>query len=258
MTVLDYALEYAGRGWPVFPCRGKVPATRRGFYDASVDPEQIRRWTWHDSIGICTGNGLVVLDVDPRHGGNDSLRELEDAHGEIRTLSARTGGGGLHLYLAGELPARNGFRPGLDLKARGGYVIAPPSLHESGNRYEWIAVENLPETPQPVPAWLAMIVDPPRQEVRNTVTHFPTGAHGSRYIAAAIERECTAVATAPKGERNASLNRAAYALARFAATGEADAGAIREALTLGARHAGLPRREIEKTIQSAFTARTAA
>ncbi len=84
------------------------------------------------NVGVATGDGLVVLDVDPRHGGDRSLIELEEGHGDVVTLAARTGGGGVHLYLEGDLPARNSFRPGLDLKGSGGFVVAPPSLHKSG------------------------------------------------------------------------------------------------------------------------------
>jgi hypothetical protein len=153
-----HALDLARRGFNVLPLHtptdagcsclrsdcgsvGKHPRSLNGFYDATTDPAVIERWwgMWPDAnIGIRTGDGLAVLDVDPRHGGFASLAELEDEHGIIRTLTARTGGGGIHLYMAGDLPARSGFRPGLDLKSEGGYVVAPPSLHASGARYEWI------------------------------------------------------------------------------------------------------------------------
>lgn len=175
MTPLDAALDYAARGWRVFPCHtpgeggrcscmnrdcdsvGKHPRTRRGLHDATTDAEQIRRWwrMWPDAnIAIVTGGGLLVLDVDPRNDGDMSLAEMEDAHGELRTLTARTGGGGLHFYFAGPEDARThlGFRAGLDLKAGGGYVVAPPSLHASGRRYEW--QPDAPETAQQMPAWL--------------------------------------------------------------------------------------------------------
>ena len=107
---------------------------------------------WPDAnVGVATGDGLVVLDVDPRHNGDATLDVLEEEHGEIITLTSRTGGGGLHMFLDGELPARNGFLPGLDLKADGGLVVAVPSLHTSGRKYEWIDPnDDLRE----VPPWL--------------------------------------------------------------------------------------------------------
>lgn len=259
MMMLDAALEYARRGWRVLPCDGKLPRCMHGVHDATVDESIIRRWwlRWPDAdIGIATGDGLCVLDVDVRHGGDTSLREIEHEYGEILTLTVRTGGGGLHLFLAGDLPQRVGFRAGLDLKSDGGYVVAPPSMHASGRRYAWI--DELPTEPQPVPAWLATIVDPPRPE-RNNIIPFPSGAIGrARYIERAVEAECMAVAFAPEGERNARLNRAAFALARFVVEGVAHEAPVREALTIAAHHCGLPDHEIGRTIDSAFRARSVA
>src|SRR5690606_27099871 len=152
-------------GDPACPSPGKHPLTRRGVHDASLDAETVKAWwrRWPDAnVAIAAGDGLVVLDVDVRNGGDASLTELERDYGEIRTLTARTGGGGLHLYFRGDLPQKLVFRDGLDLKAAGGYVIAPPSQHTSGRRYTWVALGDLPQAPQPVPSWLARIVDPPR------------------------------------------------------------------------------------------------
>src|SRR5438128_8720192 len=79
------ACDYATRGWAVLPCRGKVPITPHGFKNATLDLAQIRLWwgQWPDAnIGIATGtvSGLVVLDIDPRHGGEESLAALIAAH----------------------------------------------------------------------------------------------------------------------------------------------------------------------------------
>lgn len=278
--LLEAALAYAGKGWRVVPlyspepghssgcdCRrrgctspAKHPRTLHGLHDATTDAEAIRRWwrLWPGAnVGITTGAGLVVLDVDPRHGGDQSLHDLEEAHGWIRTLTARTGGGGLHLYLAGDLLARNGFLPGLDLKAAGGYVVAPPSLHASGHRYEWIAPEDLPERPAPAPEWLRAIVAPPAMRPVAPLRTTHRDNLSPRYVAAAIERECMELASAPEGTRNDTLNRAAFALARFVESG-ADADAIEGALLAAALHAGLPEREVRRTLASAFKARAAA
>src|SRR5881394_3129330 len=100
----------------------------------------LRQWA-EAGIGVVTGaiSGLVVVDVDAGHGGNESLEQLEREHGPMpTTLECRTGGGGRHLYFAhpGGL-ARNkvGLAPGIDIRADGGYVVAPPSLHASGVQY---------------------------------------------------------------------------------------------------------------------------
>lgn len=179
-TFGEAAKAYAERGWRVLPlhspdpdhpsgcsCRrdgcaspAKHPRTRHGKDDATTDLKQIRKWWWmwpEANVGIATTDGLAVLDVDPRHGGADSLRELEEAHEELVTLTVRTGGSGLHLYLKGDLPARNGFRPGLDLKAEGGYVVAPPSVHASGRRYAWLTPG---EEPRAAPDWLRELLEP--------------------------------------------------------------------------------------------------
>lgn len=150
--LLTAALRYAEMGIPVFPLqeRGKKPIVPGGFKSASIDPDQIRAW-WSQNpaanIGIPTGgsSGFAVLDIDPRHGGGESLASLLDRFGndDIETPMVHTGGDGTHFYFRHpddeSVPCRThlaGFR-GVDLKASGGYVVAPPSIHESGGRYEW-------------------------------------------------------------------------------------------------------------------------
>jgi putative DNA primase/helicase len=141
------ALCYARLGWPVLPLRprSKVPLTRHGYKDATTDERTILSWwtRWPNAnVGVATGaaSGVVVLDVDPRHGGLESLQELLDRHGPMpQTPIAETGGGGLHYYFA----ARGGVRsrqlaPGLELKGDGGYIVVPPSLHPSGKPYRWL------------------------------------------------------------------------------------------------------------------------
>jgi hypothetical protein len=98
------------------------------------------------NIGIATGAtaGLIVLDEDPQKGGTESLAALEAKYGPLpSTVEALTGGDGRHLYLRHpgpgmEVPSSVGkLGPGLDIRADGGYVIAPPSTHRSGRSYEW-------------------------------------------------------------------------------------------------------------------------
>ncbi len=157
------ATGYGQNGWQVLPLHtvvegvcscgdedcsspGKHPRTGGGLHDASADPDQIRAW-WRSrpdsNIGIRTGaeSGLIVLDVDPDHGGDESLAQLEALQGPLpATVQQRTGGGGRHyLFQHPGTPVRNraGFRPGLDVRGDGGYIVAPPSRHISGERYEW-------------------------------------------------------------------------------------------------------------------------
>lgn len=163
--LLSAALDYARRGWEVLPlhsvkgtncsCRkakcsspGKHPRTRHGLKEATRDEQTIKRWwrTWpYANVGICTGSrsGFVVVDVDRRHGGEESLRELEQQYGKLpHTVMSRTGGGGQHLLFAHPGgTVRNkvqvGGLPGLDVRGDGGYIVAPPSLHTSGRPYQW-------------------------------------------------------------------------------------------------------------------------
>jgi hypothetical protein len=198
-TMLAAALEYAARGWPVVPghepgadggctCSrgsgcpkpGKHPRSERGVDDATTDPEITRlRWRkWPTAnVQIATGkvSGLLVLDVDPRHGGRESLEKLVHQHGPLpRTVRSATGGDGDHFYLAHHdvLPSRNALLPGLDVKADKGLVVAPPSLHASGKRYRW-ADGCSPEELElaPAPAWLVELAQAARPAQAQRVTY---------------------------------------------------------------------------------------
>jgi hypothetical protein len=168
-SMLAAALAYASMGWPVFPVApgGKVPAIKggHGCNDATTDPATISEW-WRRlpaaNVGLACGPaGLVVVDVDPRHGGDESLAALVIKHGEgwTRTPRVTTPSGGTHLYFRGQIQSRNGMFPGIDIKSLGGYVVAPPSSRPDG-RYEWV------EAPEDTllllaPEWLAETGTPP-------------------------------------------------------------------------------------------------
>lgn len=119
------AAAYAAKGWPVFPCRrsGKEPVTAHGYKDATCDDKQVGAW-WPrgamKNVAIATGerSGLVVLDVDPRNGGSETLLDLETEHGPLPpTPHVLTGGGGSHYYFAhpgGQVPSR-ALGPGLEI-----------------------------------------------------------------------------------------------------------------------------------------------
>ncbi|MDP9341589.1 MAG: DUF3631 domain-containing protein [Actinomycetota bacterium] len=205
-SVERLALQYAAGGWNVFPIHGivdgrctcgnadpdhaggKHPATRNGLLDATTDPAIVRSW-WQAmpdaNVAIRCGaaSGLVVLDVDPAHGGDDSLRVLVAKHGPLpATLEAATGGGGRHLFFRHPgRPVRSSagtLGSGLDVRADGGYVVGPPSLHASGRRYAWLGAGRLAAAPE----W---ILEPPAK-------------NGHRPAAAIPE-------TISAGQRNATL-----------------------------------------------------
>jgi hypothetical protein len=167
-VAMTSALQYAQRGLFVFPiyepaaglngcsCRkgqdctgvGKHPRTHTGFNAASRNEEQITKW-WtkypNANIGVATGkdSNVVVVDIDDRNGGSDTLDALLLEVGEPFpiTLTAITGNGIHYYFLAPEQPIKSqsgALGSGIDIKAEGGYVVAPPSLHPSGRNYEFI------------------------------------------------------------------------------------------------------------------------
>jgi hypothetical protein len=196
------ALELAANGWLVVPLHaptedgcscgdaacariGKHPRVGAWKSRATSDPATIRRWWdgWPDAnTGILTGrrSGVVVLDVDPRNGGDDALAELERDHGPLpRTVSVVTGGGGQHYYFRAPsiFVAGRRIAQGLDLQAENNLLVAPPSRHASGRRYEW---DNPPdETPlAEMPEWLLKRAMPrrSRRSRRRSITTIPKGS----------------------------------------------------------------------------------
>ena len=252
MTVMEpnetAAHRYADAGWPVFPLipRHKVPLTEHGFKDATTDHRQIEQW-FRDypgrNVGIATGTpGPDVLDIDKHEdqSGFGSYNRLR-AEGLVPDAAAliRTPNGGMHGYYRGT-EQRSGSLPGhhIDYRARGGYVVAPPSViwardgqphryqvvsHQpNANTFGWERARRFlqPEAQRPRPA--------PAEAQPGEVDHLPGW-----------------VAQQKQGNRNAAL---------FWAANRAIEGGRPDALghlALAAQSAGLGEREIERTIRSA-------
>jgi hypothetical protein len=111
--------------------------------DATTDAATVRQW-WRQwptaNVAIATGAGLMVLDIDPDKGGDESLEDLQRIGRLPETLEVITGGGGRHYYLETREAVGNSaskLGPGLDVRGNGGYVVAPPSSHASGGSYTW-------------------------------------------------------------------------------------------------------------------------
>lgn len=148
-TALYYAKEY---GWAVFPIREgtKKPRTPHGFKDAKKDPGAIKSW-WtkypNDGIAVATGSisNLVVIDEDlddeKDKNGYEEMRKWEAENGELpETVTAITGRGGSHLYFkyeGNDIKSRIDVIPGVDVRAEGGYLITPPTMHPNGTEYAW-------------------------------------------------------------------------------------------------------------------------
>lgn len=171
-NALVVALGYRALDWAAIPAiKGtKHPAIRwQEFEERLPDEAEIREWfsRWPDAnIAVVTGkvSGLLVLDVDPAHGGRESLQRLETRYGDLpATVEAVTGGGGRHLYFrhpGGELRNRTGLAPGIDLRGDGGVIITPPSLHPSGRRYAWVRGHEPGTMPlADMPLWLMALLE---------------------------------------------------------------------------------------------------
>lgn len=205
------AAWYAQHGIPVMPClpRDKRPLTAHGFKDATTDPATVAAW-WSEhpdaNIAIPTGtaSGLLVVDVDPRNGGPADRSELIERFGPIPdTAEVLTGGGGRHLFFrhpGGKVPKE--LCEGVDLKADGGYVIAPPSIHPTGKRYEIDGMGGA--------AAFLKVADPPAWLTERIFAQYEDGdgasSHGGKMPASPEP--------IPAGRRNATLTSMAGAMRR--------------------------------------------
>lgn len=244
-AVLDAALACAARGWPVFPCAPgrKIPATAHGYLDATTDPRQIQAWFGRHpdrNLAIATGSpGPDVLDVD-QHGpaGNEeaALNRLYLA-GMVAGAAAvvRTPGGGPHACFAGS-HQRNGHLPGhhLDFRARGGYVLAPPS-RIGGKPYQLIEVGIAARGLDW--AQVRRLLQPDR-ETEPLAQDRPAGGDLDRLAAWLAQQET--------GNRNAGLFWAANR-----ALDANPAADLRPLAAAAAQQAGLGDREIQATLNSA-------
>ena len=150
VSMNDAIRDYTARGWSIIPIRpgDKRPLVRwEDFQHRHANEAEALGWYRarpEAGVGIVTGaiSGLVVIDIDERHGGDVALEQLEREHDRLPvTVECRTGGGGRHLYFAhpgGLIRNKVGLAPGVDVRGDGGYVVAPPSLHASGVRYAWV------------------------------------------------------------------------------------------------------------------------
>ena len=255
MTIADWSEFYAGDlGYPVFPvygvrngictcrkrakCRtpGKHPRNRNGVTGATAEIDVVRRW-WADqpssNVGLATGarSGLVALDVDPRHNGDDDLKRAQKRLGELpEGPVAQTGGGGWHLFfehpgrVRGKLPGTTG----IDVKGDGGYVVVPASIHVSGNAYSWLEllegeVPSLPES------WLeALVITPCYTEGARTYFGGTGGGTGEGCVAEQVEEAIAATLPRDFGQRHRQIFEFARWLKAIPAIADASTTALVE------------------------------
>jgi hypothetical protein len=280
--LLDAALGYAARGIPVYPVhwprpiaggarlacscpRGlacdrpaKHPLLRHGVKEATTNPDQIGRW-WHRwpqaNVGLATGICFDALDIDGPD-GLAALRQLQQAAGlRLPGPLVATGGGGWHHWFT---PTGLGNRPPrgldhIDWRGRGGCVLAPPSRHISGRSYRWLV--GLDQAPLPeVPAALRALLDPDPPSTSRPARTVGLAVPGHPYGRTVLATELAVLGRATPGQRNHTLNRTAFKVYRYVASGVLDEQDVTLAFTTVARAIGLNAAETARTLASARTA----
>jgi hypothetical protein len=251
MSALAEALDYAARGWAVFPLQPglKEPLERsRGFYDSTTNPATIRRWWLADptyNIGIRTGiaSSVWILDIDGAIGAI-ALAVLEAKYGPLPTTLVSTTSAGCHLWFCADrpIPTSTGrIARGLDVRAEGGYVLAPPSIHPDGPIYRWRNSTPLVGAP----AWLITLTRRPSPLPPVSISQRALSSLRSRpqipdaYGQAALDAEIDALANTLPGARNYALNRASFCLHQLVAGGELDGAEVHARLIAAATANGL-------------------
>jgi len=266
MNKIEYAIEYAKNfGYSVVPANSEQ---KKGSYvkwkkyqDRVADEIQIVEW-FEDypeaGIAVVTGqiSNLIVLDIDPRHGGMETIKE-NNLQLPV-TVSVNTGGGGYHYYykypqklsekLGGKIKNFTGENvdlPGLDLRADGGFVYAPPSLHPSGERYEFAeglspAEVELTEPPE----WLINVIKNRQQAEQKKSTDWEKKWAGSK-----------------EGNRNNSAAQLAGKLAHSAVPPEAAKEILLEKwnsknIAANGAQNPLPAEEVIKTVDNIYKIHT--
>jgi hypothetical protein len=256
VTPLAEAAAFLAPSLAVFPCDvHKRPLTPRGLYDATRDPDTARRLFSHPAaalIGVPTGadNDVFAVDLDTKRGAPGLEWLAANRHRLPPTRTHSTPSGGLHLLF--RYPAGRNLRnsaskiaPGVDVRAQGGYVCAPPSPG-----YEITDAAS----PAPAPAWLLGLIDPPAAPPAPPAPYTPPSLDRvTRYAEAALDAECRAVASAGEGGRNHQLNVSAVKLGGLVAAGALSESVVRAELRRAALHAGLEPRETDLTIQSGLS-----
>ena len=256
-TLADHLRHYCDIGAPVFPVNGKVPLTPNGVNDATTDPAQVVEWwkQWPDAnVGIATGHAFDALDIDSPEAANELTERLGCELTPHDQPMSRTGRGWHIAYaITGATTATRLGGMDVDWRGRGGYIVAPPSIHASGRRYTWTHWTEPMIAPDPVLELLIESCSGMREAPERPVEAPQSDATPSRgrwYP----ESRYRMVREAVEGERNDTLNRAAFLLG-IDSPDAPDESAIHaaldtlESLALGA---GLDGREVTNTIRSGY------
>jgi hypothetical protein len=218
---------YERVGWSVIPASrdGKRARVRwKGWQQTAPRTDVLTTWwrTWpRANPAVVTGrvSGIVVLDVDPRAGGDESLHRLERDRGDVPwTCVVETPSGGWHSYMAhpgGRIPNSAGtLGPGLDIRGDGGIALLPPSRRSAG-AYRWAL--GGPDAIPPLPRWLLELLRPPPPPPRPTVP--PPSVNGGGYWRSALRGELERLKATIPGQCHFALTRSAYRMGQLAHLG---------------------------------------
>ena len=258
--MLNTALAYLSYGWSIFPLcpMSKVPAFKWDKYQTEKPTQALVTQWWTNTpgfnIGLVTGaiSCIVVVDCDTPDAVDRYL-----SHSNYKPTLAVATGQGMHFYHhAPNFRVSNAVRllPDLDIRGDGGYVVAPPSIHPNGKRYQWHKRALI----QPLPGYIFDLVKP-REYMRTPQAEtktFPaqSAVRGTAYAQSVFDREYSSVISAVEHGRNNQLNRSAYNLGQLCGDGLLNRYDVENALAQAAMACGLPEQEALRTIASGLNA----
>jgi len=253
----DAAVALAHQGFRIFPCN--ADKTPKGPW-ASIEPRSPFAisgvWKADDLPGLAIGKqGMIVIDCDRKPNGPDGVAAFDDLcrrEGIDRSdaFVVTTPSGGLHFYYRTEIPYGNSsgsLPPGIDVRGKGGYVIAPGAVLPDGRSYRhdhgsWDAIPALPDA-------LASYLKPKDGlTAPDVVADAPEGAGASlpiptdgdrAYADAALKGICADLAVVGAGGRNNALAKAAYTMGGYVGNGSIDGQAAAQNLYAAAQDNGL-------------------
>lgn len=240
------------RGWLLTPLAGKKPFVKEWSKAPPPTREDVERWAGERNIGVRTGvaSGVVVIDVD-RDDPNVAVQLGLPTTATVRTSRGR------HYYLAhpgGTIKNSSSvLGKGIDVKADGGCVVLPGSVHpDTGHSYAWepgLSPDDVPIAP--ISPELLERLRPTREQRRPPATSKTKRLSPDEFAHQKLEMAAQIVATAPDGTRNDTLNRQAFLLKRLVDAKHLNWNEVVEALGEAALGAGLDRSEIDSTLESA-------
>lgn len=276
-TKYEWARLHYSRGWNVIPghsltAGGRCTCGNRNCSSPGKHPridwdeyatrrstvEELAEWwrRWSDAnIAAVTGHtsGRAVLDIDGEQGWLSLLEAGIELPPTVTVESGRDYAAHMHFTYpeAAEIPSAVGVFPKVDVRADPGIIILPGSDHVSGKVYrfkEGHSPDDLEEAPFPGEIRSLLKANKPKPIGQATVKPACkyTPARDA-YCQAALEEECAKVAAAPEGERNSTLNAAAFVIGTLVGAGFPERGAI-AALNRAGLACGLPADEVERTV----------